>query len=325
MEFKGIEHHDIFEEDVIVFWADISNPSQAIQAMAQEIDGAEFSPDRFGICVNYSFVQKDFFVVTDTEMASEDHRSIFYIDQNGNKHWFKADLPQELLDQIIGECKKVVQETEKGGKIMAYQKYEITDIAHEKYPFLHRIRALRDIGDKVKAGDLGGFVESDSNLSTELEDSSWIFDDAIACGEASVDMGSRLFEKAIACGYAYVSQQSTMSGESRAEDYAYIRGANLCGHARASANSMILDSPDTHKAPVLSEHCVVYGKVSGDIHVMGNTIILGNEKVSNDSLDTLVINEQGRSIIRDPSRDELTPAASKAVEKKKSRRREQSR
>ena len=38
-------------------------------------------------------------------------------------------------------------------------KYEITDIAHEKYPFLHRIRALRDIGSEVKAGDLGGFVE----------------------------------------------------------------------------------------------------------------------------------------------------------------------
>ena len=35
---------------------------------------------------------------------------------------------------------------------MSNQKYEITDIAHEKYPFLHRIRALRDIGSEVKAG-----------------------------------------------------------------------------------------------------------------------------------------------------------------------------
>lgn len=34
------------------------------------------------------------------------------------------------------------------------KKYEITDIAHEKYPFLHRIRALRDIGPTVKSGDL---------------------------------------------------------------------------------------------------------------------------------------------------------------------------
>ena len=67
------------------------------------------------------------------------------------------------------------------------KKYEITDIAHETYPFLHRIRALRDIGENVKAGDLGGFVEGEHNLETELSDSAWIFDDAIACGSAYVN------------------------------------------------------------------------------------------------------------------------------------------
>ena len=55
------------------------------------------------------------------------------------------------------------------------QKYEITDIAHETYPFLHRIRALQDIGDWAKAGDLGGFVESESNLAVDPEDAAWIF------------------------------------------------------------------------------------------------------------------------------------------------------
>ena len=40
----------------------------------------------------------------------------------------------------------------------------------EKYPFLHRIRALRDIGSEIKAGDLGGFVESEGNLSFEAEE-----------------------------------------------------------------------------------------------------------------------------------------------------------
>ena len=43
---------------------------------------------------------------------------------------------------------------------MKNDKYEITDIAHKKYPFLHRIKALRDIGNDVKAGDLGGFIEN---------------------------------------------------------------------------------------------------------------------------------------------------------------------
>ena len=51
------------------------------------------------------------------------------------------------------------QHNRKGVRETSNQKYEITDIAHEKYPFLHRIRALRDIRPDIKAGDLGGFVE----------------------------------------------------------------------------------------------------------------------------------------------------------------------
>ncbi len=198
---------------------------------------------------------------------------------------------------------------------MAHQKYEITDIAHEKYPFLHRIRALRDVGEKVKAGDLGGFVESESNLSDE-GDTSWIFGDAIAAGDAFVDQDARLFGKAIACDSAYVSQGAELSGEARAEDFAYIRGAVLCGHARASAHNMILDSPETGKAPALSESCVVYGTVMGDVHIMGNAVVLGDEKIANETLDTLVINGQERSVIRDPSRDELAPHQQQEKQKK---------
>ena len=81
-------------------------------------------------------------------------------------------------------------------------KYEITDIVHEAYPFLHRIRALQDVGDQVKAGDLGGFVESESNLETDPSDGAWIFDDAIAAGDAYVDQDSSLRDTAIACDSA---------------------------------------------------------------------------------------------------------------------------
>ena len=72
-------------------------------------------------------------------------------------------------------------------RTISNQKYEITDIAHEEYPFLHRIRALRDICGEICAGDIGGFVESESNLSAEPGDCAWIFDDAIAAGDAYVD------------------------------------------------------------------------------------------------------------------------------------------
>ena len=41
-------------------------------------------------------------------------------------------------------------------RTISNQKYEITDMAHEEYPFLHRIRALRDICGEIRAGDIGG-------------------------------------------------------------------------------------------------------------------------------------------------------------------------
>ena len=79
---------------------------------------------------------------------------------------------------------------ERRGWSTTNHKYEITGITHEKYPFLHRIRALRDVGGEVKSGDLGGFVESESNLSYEPGDDAWIFDDAIARSNAYVDRSS---------------------------------------------------------------------------------------------------------------------------------------
>ena len=199
---------------------------------------------------------------------------------------------------------------------MVNQKYEITDIAHEKYPFLHRIRALQDIGKEVKAGDLGGFVESESNLSFEPGDDAWIFNDAIAAGEGYVDKDSILRDRAVVCDSAYASHGAELTGDSRAEDDAYIRGATLSRCARASGSSMILQSPNTKAAPILSGNCAVYGKVMGDVILAGTVVVISDETISNDSLDTLSIDERGRTIIRDPSRDELAPHRPQEKQKK---------
>ena len=208
---------------------------------------------------------------------------------------------------------------------MANQKYEITGIAHEKYPFLHRIRALRNIGDRVKAGDLGGFVERKENLSFEPGDDAWVFDDAIAAGDGCVDKGSRLFGEAIVCGNAYLTKNGSMSAHARAEGDAYIRGAALCGHARACGASTILNPPGETDLPILSEHCTVYGTVQGNVHVMGTTVILAGEIIRHNDPDALVIKDTARSIVRDLSRDELKPYQPQEKGKKKSRQREQSR
>lgn len=187
------------------------------------------------------------------------------------------------------------------------QKYEITEIAHEKYPFLQRIRALRDIGSEVKAGALGGFVESESNLSFRPGDDAWIFDNAIVCNDAYADKGSYLRGDAIACDHAYVSRGTLLAGHARAEDDAYIRGAVLTDHARASGFAVIVYNQDTGGVPMLSGQSAVYGRVSGDVRLTDTALVISGEEIQNDTLDTLVISSQGRSVIRDDSRDELAP------------------
>ena len=189
-------------------------------------------------------------------------------------------------------------------------KYEITDIAHEKDPFLHRIRALRDFGD-VKAGDLGGFVEGEFNLSFEPDDISWIYNDAIAAGCSVVEKDSRLYDKAITCDESCVSMGSVLRGSARAEDQVYIRGAVMRDNARASGDAMILNLADTNMGPELSENCVVYGKVSGGASIRGGVIVFYPEEIANASLDRFLINDQGRTVVRSESRNELRPRPQK--------------
>ena len=163
-------------------------------------------------------------------------------------------------------------------------------------------------------------VECEGNLSFEAEDDAWIFNDAIAAGEGHVDKGSVLRERAVVCGCAYASHGTEMSGDSRAEDDAYIRGARLSRCARVSGSGMVLQSPTTKAAPILTGNCAVYGKVIGDVMLAGSVVVISDETISNDSLDTLSIDERGRTILRAPSRDELAPRQPQAEEKKKSRK-----
>ena len=174
-------------------------------------------------------------------------------------------------------------------RTISNQKYEITDMAHEEYPFLHRIRALRDICGEIRAGDIGGFVESESNLSAEPGDCAWILDDAIACDRA------------------YISKGSVMSGHSRAEDNAYLRGASMTGKALASGNAQIIHDPHTMGTPILSGNCKVYGTVQGDIRITGSAVILPCEEVRNDTRDTFVLSGKSRSVIRGIGRETLKP------------------
>ena len=54
----------------------------------------------------------------------------------------------------------------------------------------------------------------------------------------------------------------------------------------------------------------------GDVMLAGTVVVISDETISNDSLDTLSIDDRGRYIIRDPSRDELAPHQPQEKQKK---------
>ena len=187
-------------------------------------------------------------------------------------------------------------------------KYRITDMEHPEYPFLHRIQALREINDNVSAGDLGGYVESEANLSFEPGDSAWIYDDAICCGDAYVANNSELHNCAVACDSAYITNAAVMLEASRAEDDSYLSCAMLTDHACISGMSMVQSLPDDGDyAPTIAGTSRVYGRVIGDVTLYGSTVVMSSETIENRSLDTLVLNHGVKSIVRAESRDVLAP------------------
>ena len=66
---------------------------------------------------------------------------------------------------------------------------------------LHRIRAVRDFGD-VKAGDLGGWIEKESNLSHDGD--AWVYGDAMVSDDAEVSGNAMVYGNARISGNAEV-------------------------------------------------------------------------------------------------------------------------
>ena len=88
------------------------------------------------------------------------------------------------------------------------KKYELTAETKEiGGKILHRIRALVDIpGNDVKAGDLGGWIEVERNLSQK--GAAWVADEARVMGEALVMDSARVTGKARVMGNARVMKSS---------------------------------------------------------------------------------------------------------------------
>ena len=107
-------------------------------------------------------------------------------------------------------------------------KYKLTDETkiHEGI-VLHRIQATKDFSD-VKAGDLGGWIESAYNLSQR--GMCWIFDASMCFERGKVKTNARVKDrsivcgKAVACGNCRIMECSFLSGNALICGNRHIRG-----------------------------------------------------------------------------------------------------
>ena len=173
------------------------------------------------------------------------------------------------------------------------KKYELTNETKTLAggTVLHRIRALRDIPRfGVKAGDLGGLIEKENNLSQDGD--AWIFDDACVYGNACVFGYAWVSDNACIYGYACVSGDAKIFGNTCVlgdawifDDACVYGDACIFGDARIFGNACVSDD-----ARVSGDACIF-----GDACVYGDAYISGNAKVSASS-DYMVIKNTWSSL-----------------------------
>ena len=147
------------------------------------------------------------------------------------------------------------------------RKFELTD---ETFTFpsglvLRRIRALRDIKRHcVNKGDLGGFVESEKNLSQVGQ--SWVGGEAKVYGSAWV------------YGKCLISKSAKVFGDARVHGNAWIHGkAKVYGEARVSQKARVRDTAHIYDYAQVKGHALV----SGVTKISGNSVVLDGDQILN--------------------------------------------
>lgn len=137
-----------------------------------------------------------------------------------------------------------------------------------------RIRALKDFGD-VEAGDMGGFVASEENLSHE--GTCWIYDDAMVYHNAKVK------DNAIVRGCAHVYNEAQVLQNAIVEGHARVFDkATVFGNARIKDNGNVFDRARVHGFAIVQDNATV----SGDSRVCAETIVKDYAQVSGNMIVT---------------------------------------
>jgi carbonic anhydrase/acetyltransferase-like protein (isoleucine patch superfamily) len=160
------------------------------------------------------------------------------------------------------------------------KKYEMTDetIVHQGHK-LRRIRALTAF-HRIEAGEIGGWVEAEENLSQQ--GLSWVGWNAKAYGEARIseDAGvygdAEVFENAQVCGRGWVYGDAKVFGDAIISGDARIgNDARVHDGAKVFGNAEVFEQAEIHGQARIHDEANVLGQadVSGNAEVFGNAIV----------------------------------------------------
>lgn len=182
------------------------------------------------------------------------------------------------------------------------QKYEITEIAHPQYPWLHRIRALSDVRPGVPKGHLGGYVQCKENLSQK--GTCWIADDAVVCDNARVYGSAWIGNKSHISGQAEISGDAHVGGNVAVLENAHVTSGLVVEQAVIRGDAEIKKDPRTRKSPRISGNALVYGTVVGNVTVAGGSVIGAEEKLEGGRNSAFLVFFDGEMPTSDVSQQE---------------------
>ena len=125
--------------------------------------------------------------------------------------------------------------------------FELTDrfIVNDSGVKLFQIKCTRDI-KWAKVGDLGGWIESEINLSdnawvsgnAQVYGNAWVFGNACVFGNAQVSGNAQVYGNACVFSNAWVSDDAQVYGNARVYGDAQVYGnAQVSGNARVYGNN----------------------------------------------------------------------------------------
>ena len=132
---------------------------------------------------------------------------------------------------------------------------------------LYRIKALKRIFNRkdVYPGNLGGFIESEYNLSQEgdcwVGVGGFVFDNAKVLGDGYVDGGGKVFENATVKDNAIVIFDGLVRGNALICDNSMIEGGIIKGHALIKDRSIISNSEIDDYAVISGQSIITRGAI----------------------------------------------------------------